>query len=392
MMKLIKENKSLFVLPLLPVPFLILIFYVMGGGTGSQNMIEADKIKGANYQLPEADRNIDIMDKREAYRQMETQEPIREVKLDVDTVSARTLAHKIKDVPRKNVNEVLMDHVKKQEKAAREAMEPKPAKGNKTHTKENHQTTGQRENREKPSSNHYQKKRTDNKGTSNKKKASYAGYPDVMDIEGLEGMFGEHEKLILHNDSLTRQVQRLQQLQLQMRKKQQQREEYHQVTPKVNKGFRAVRNHPTLIKAQIIEDFKVMSGNRVMMRLLSDVQIKGKTIKANTIIYGICKTDNERLQVYVNSIQGKGEYLSVSLNAYDLDGIRGLYVPDNVARKVYKDMAGGMNASVMLQAQGNPLAYMGMDAANDITKSMFKRVRLKKVYLRKNTVLILKND
>ena len=391
MKTLIKENKGLFILPLLPIPFLVLIFYVMGGGTGSQEIVENSNIKGANYQLPDADRNIDILDKREAYRQIETQEPMREVRLNVDTVSASTLVHKIKDLPGENVNEVLMEHVKKQGKVTRKALGEKTEKESKTKPKTNHQSTQHREKRKVSRSYNNNPKRTGTKSTL-PQKTPISGYSHVMGIEEVEGMFNEHEKLILHNDSLTRQVQQLQKLQQEVQKKQQKEEEYHQVSLKTNMGFGVTRNLPTQIKAQIIEDTKVMSGNRVMMRLLKDVQIKGRTIGANTIIYGICKTDDERLQIYVSSIQGEGEYLSVSLNAYDLDGMRGLYVPDNVVRKVYKDVAGGMNASLMLQAQDNPLAYMGMDAANDITKSMFKRVRLKKVYLRKNTVLVLKNN
>ncbi len=380
----IKENKGLFVLPLIVLPFVILIFYVLGGGAGSEDQEQAKDINGANYHLPDADRSIDILDKQEAYRHMKTQEISQVVKLDVDTAREGSLSQKIQDLPEENVNEALMAHVKRQERAARVAL----GQENEANTQANIEFHQRQEKRVTTTSNQSKRLTERNKKVSSRTK-SKVQTPVDLDITELEGLFEEHEKLILHNDSLINQVYCLQQ---EVRKHQKTKQVFFEVSIHNNKGFDANIHQPSLIKAQIVEDSKVMTGNRIMMRLLHDIHINGETIKANILVYGLCKTDNERLKIQVSSIQGNGAYLPVNLSAYDLDGICGMYVPDNVVRKVYKDVAGGINPSVMLRPEGSSLTYMGVDAANDIAKTIFKRVRLKKVYLRKNTVLILKND
>jgi hypothetical protein len=71
MKTLLKKNKALFILPLVLLPFLILIFYILGGGnpTGndSENNQKTENRQGANYTIPQAESSIEIEDKLEAY-------------------------------------------------------------------------------------------------------------------------------------------------------------------------------------------------------------------------------------------------------------------------------------------------------------------------------------
>ena len=65
----LKRNKPLLFLPLVLIPFVILIFYVLGGGADAEkhspNHVMQDSVKGANYELPEADQSLEIIDKTE---------------------------------------------------------------------------------------------------------------------------------------------------------------------------------------------------------------------------------------------------------------------------------------------------------------------------------------
>lgn len=377
----IKEHQGLFILPLLSLPFLILIFYVLGGGTGSEAKEQEQAVNGANYHLPDADQRIDILDKQEAYMQMESQELALNMKLDVDTSNDISLSTKLQDLPEEKINEALMAHVKKQEKAARVAM-GEGVEAPKEAIKDNGVRKTKRSSKP-PKGQPNQSKTARNKIRAHQK------YDLGSDMEELEDLLNEHEKQILQNDSLDRQVYHLQK---QIEKQQKPERKYHAVSVHQSNGFEDNTHQASLIKAQIVEDSKVMTGKRIMMRLLEDTYIDGKTVKANALVYGLCKTNNERLLIQVSSVFGDGEYLPVNLSAYDLDGIKGLYVPDHVVRKVYKDAAGGVNPSMMLRPEGSPLAYMGLDAASDMAQTMFKQVRLKKVFLRKNTVLILRNE
>ena len=67
----LKRNKPLLFLPLVLIPFIILIFYVLGGGEKKekeeQKQKEQQVAKGANYTLPDADKSVAIYDKMDNY-------------------------------------------------------------------------------------------------------------------------------------------------------------------------------------------------------------------------------------------------------------------------------------------------------------------------------------
>ena len=67
----LKRNKPLLFLPLVLIPFIVLIFYVLGGGEKQekeeQKQKEKQTAKGANYTLPDADKSVAIYDKMDNY-------------------------------------------------------------------------------------------------------------------------------------------------------------------------------------------------------------------------------------------------------------------------------------------------------------------------------------
>jgi len=382
----IKNNKALFILPIGLLPFVILIFYILGGGAGLQMRNAAGENIGANYQLPDANRDITIMDKKEAYQQMAEEPASEELQLIIDTTEQLTPLERTQNVPSVDVNEILMAHVKKQEQLSRIALQEqtqlehaqKAAQVQQVETRRNSSQAGTSPNRN-------SSKRTviDKRPTQ-----VFTKTREAIELEELGELIDEHEYLLMQNDSLSQQLHHAQIILLQQEKQ----PVTFEVKAKTSFGFDVHLTQSASIKVQVVEDSKVLTGNRVMLRLMSDMQINGKTIKANTLIYGLCKTDNERLQIRITGMPYQDRFLPVNLSAYDLDGIRGLYVPDNVNRKVYKDVAGDINPSVLLTPSDNPLSYVGINAAADLSKTMIKRVKLKRVYLRRNTVMILQND
>ncbi|MCU4176969.1 conjugative transposon protein TraM [Carboxylicivirga sp. N1Y90] len=377
MKTLIKKNKGLFILPLLALPFVVLIFYILGGGQGQASIKSANKtFNGANYQLPDANRNIKIMDKKEAYQQMETVETPTIVELNVDTTISDATIQQVKNLDKQGATEVLMERIKIQEERSRQALNE--AQGSVSHESQNAQNISDA------------KRISGQRPPKAKQKRHARSQP--IELEELQDLLSEHEQLIRQKDSMQMQLQEKQMVLNQYEKLHRRKQKGFEVKIKTTSGFNKNSNAHQSLKAQIVEDSKVMTGNRIMLRLLNDTEINGQQIKANTLVYGLCKTDNERLQIYISSIPKRDNFLAVKLSVYDMDGIKGLYVPDNVARKVYQDVAGDINPSVLLTPTDDPMAYMGINAANDLSKNMMKRVRLKKVNLRKNTVVILQND
>ncbi|RIJ47262.1 conjugative transposon protein TraM [Maribellus luteus] len=147
-----------------------------------------------------------------------------------------------------------------------------------------------------------------------------------------------------------------------------------------------------VIRAEIYETATVLSGNRVKLRLLEDTRIRGQKIPRNTFVYGICQIKNERLLIEITQMPVKENFVPVKLSICDLDGMEGLYVPDNAARKVYQEVGASTNTSSLMGVTADPLTYAGIRAADRAAQTMLKRVRLKKVTVTKNTRVYIINQ
>lgn len=85
-------------------------------------------------------------------------------------------------------------------------------------------------------------------------------------------------------------------------------------------------------RCMFVRDQKLVSGQRVTLRLLEDVSVDRVTIPANTHLSAICKI-GERLELTVRSLELGGRIVPLSLEAYDGDGIPGIYCPETSAAK-----------------------------------------------------------
>ncbi|MDX9882255.1 MAG: conjugative transposon protein TraM [Prolixibacteraceae bacterium] len=374
----LKKNKGLFLLPLGLIPFLILIFYVLGGGKdGEQDQQQqAQAADGANYVLPEAEKSIGIMDKMEAYQQGATENELANVQLREDSIEIQQapvdstqeelslLAQQNQKLP-----ENLLAHIKQKEKEARkELAEPGQKK----------------ESRPVPPKQHpgFPAKRQNTEPKKDPVK-------QVTGIEELDKVFDENRTLNRQNDSLKFYLQQSQNRLEQIEKAQ---NASFSLDKKTNVGFNQNEEKSKLIKAEIYETATVLDGNRVKLRLLEDTRINGQEVPENTFIYGICKVRNERLHIEINQMPVGEGFLPVKLAIHDLDGMPGLYVPDNVARKVTQEVGGSTNTSSLFGMTDDPLTYAGIRAADRTTQILLKRVRLKKVTVRKNTMVYLINQ
>jgi conjugative transposon TraM protein len=146
-----------------------------------------------------------------------------------------------------------------------------------------------------------------------------------------------------------------------------------------------------VIEAEIYETTTVLTGNRVKLRLLEEAWLNGVKIPANTFLYGTCEVSNERLQIEVQQIPVGEKFVPVAITVCDLDGLPGLYVPDNASRKVAKEVGSSANTSSMFGVSNNPLTYMGMQAVDRTAQSFLKMIRIKKVTVKKNTLVYLVN-
>ena len=85
-------------------------------------------------------------------------------------------------------------------------------------------------------------------------------------------------------------------------------------------------------KCVFVRDQKLTSGQRVTLRLLEDYNIDGVRIPANTHLAAICKI-GDRLELQVRSLEMNGRIMPLALDAYDTDGLQGIYCPETSASK-----------------------------------------------------------
>ncbi len=377
----LKKNKGLFILPLVLIPFVAVIFYVLGGGKDKKQEQEqkARTTDGANYVLPEAEKSIEIFDKMEAYQQQAAENELangqsgetdtvetNQALVDSTQVEISALAEQNQKLP-----ENLLAHIKQQEKEARKELAG----------------TGQtKEIKPVP-----QKQYT---GSSIKTKKVNTGPKEEpvkqsTGIEELDKVFDENITLNRQNDSLRFY---LGQSQSRLAEIEKQQNASFSLDKKAGAGFSKTEETGSFIKAEIYETTTVLDGNRVKLRLLEDTRVNEKEVPKNTFIYGICKVQNERLYIEISRMPVGENFLPVKLVIHDLDGLPGLYVPDNAIQKVTKEIGGSTNTSSLFGMTDNPLTYAGIRAADRTTQSLLKRVRLKKVIVRKNTLVYLINQ
>lgn len=79
------------------------------------------------------------------------------------------------------------------------------------------------------------------------------------------------------------------------------------------------------VKATFLKNEKLASGQRVIIRLMQDLQLSdGTVIPANTHITGECNI-GRRLKISIKSIHYNGRLYQANVSAYDNDGMEGIY-------------------------------------------------------------------
>lgn len=381
MKQYLKRNKALFILPLALIPFVILIFYVLGGGTeaGEEKIKQAkSQGEGANYLLPEAEKSIEIYDKMEAYQKEGTaaEEKNQITKEDSMQVLIETSNDTVMPefpllTENKNPEDLLAHIRNKEEQMKKELSEASGSKTPVTASAKTYQSYPA-----KPIVKHRQKSETT--------KTVNTG------IEELDQIVDQNISLSRKNDSL---AVSLQQAQTKLQQIEASRNTAASLEKKRQSAFnREEEADNPMIKAEIYETAIVLDGNRVKLRLLEDSYIKDQKIPENSFIYGVCKIKNERLHIEVTQLPVQNTFVPVKLSICDLDGMEGLYVPDNAARKVYQEVGASTNTSSMMGVTGDPLTYAGIRAADRAAQTMLKRIRLKKVTVKKNTLVYIINQ
>ena len=152
------------------------------------------------------------------------------------------------------------------------------------------------------------------------------------------------------------------------------------------------------IKAIIDEELKVSKESRIRIRLLEDVVIGDLQIPKGQYLYGIVASFKpQRVEVHISSMLLKDQIIEIAVDIYDMDGMKGLYVPESQFRELAKSMGSNMASGQQLNIDHPPdnqmqLMYgLAKDAFNTTTQAASKAIRKNKARLKYNTMVYLVN-
>lgn len=114
-------------------------------------------------------------------------------------------------------------------------------------------------------------------------------------------------------------------------------------------------------RCMFVRDEKLKNGQRVTLRLLEEYNADGIRIPANTHLQAICKLQ-DRLTLSVRSFEMNGRIIPLQLEAYDTDGLVGIYCPD--ASKVSKTATNDA-----ISAAGTTFGGLVGDLANTVLRT-----------------------
>ncbi|HMH35205.1 MAG TPA: conjugative transposon protein TraM [Puia sp.] len=144
-------------------------------------------------------------------------------------------------------------------------------------------------------------------------------------------------------------------------------------------------------EAVIAETQTLVSGSTIRIRLLGDIRINGHFIAKDQFIYGITSLANERLKIQFSSIRAGNSILPVSLEAFDLDGLAGIYIPGSMNREVAKQSGEQAIGSIGLASLNPSIGAQAAGAGIEAAKSLLSRkIKLVKVTVKAGYMVLLK--
>jgi conjugative transposon TraM protein len=135
-------------------------------------------------------------------------------------------------------------------------------------------------------------------------------------------------------------------------------------------------------------DQTVMSGQSVRLRLLEPLRAGKMIIPRNTVMSGTAKIQGERLEITVNSLENEGTILPIELTVYDLDGQKGIFIPNlqelNAAKEIVANMGTSAGTSINLSNDAGEqfVADMGRNLIQGTSQFVAKKLREVKVHLK----------
>lgn len=162
-----------------------------------------------------------------------------------------------------------------------------------------------------------------------------------------------------------------------------------------NLGFNTVQTADeniarNTIKASVYRTVTLTDGKEVQLRLLEPMMAGKQYIPSGTIVTGTAKIGGERMEIRVTSVSHGGNITPINLEAYDIQGMKGVAVPNSEELNAAKEMAANMGSSLgtsitITEDAGAQLAAdLGKGVIQGASQYLAKKFRTVKVTLKAN--------
>ncbi len=161
----------------------------------------------------------------------------------------------------------------------------------------------------------------------------------------------------------------------------------------INADFNAIykQKDNDFIKAVVDEDNKGFLGSRIRFRLLEDIFVRNEKIAKGSILYGqISGFAMQRIDLKIISVFTNGEILPINLSVYDVDGMKGLYVPQSLFRDMIREMGSNSVQGTQMDMGGEGFfTTIGSRLFTSTSKSIANLIKTNKAKLKYNSYVFL---
>ena len=162
-----------------------------------------------------------------------------------------------------------------------------------------------------------------------------------------------------------------------------------------NLGFNTVQTaeesiSKNTIKVSVYRTVTLTDGKEVQLRLLEPMMAGKQYIPSGTIVTGTAKIGGERMEIKVTSVSHGGNITPINLEAYDIQGMKGVAVPNSEELNAVKEMASNMGSSlgtsitITEDAEAQLAADLGKGVIQGASQYLAKKFRTVKVTLKAN--------
>ncbi len=434
--KFLQRRKFAMVVPVLVLPFLIMIFWALGGGQDSPGQTIASEKTGLNLNLPDAHFNDETWNKLSLYEQAERdslkleEEKRNDPYIDLATIETQDQQEQQQEPVQKKEKSSSVNSRNVVRKKQAESIDPNEARVNQKLDQLYQELNKKQETPfDSKISEVTQSSTSDPQFTSDVKQLEQmmetmkGGNQNDPEMQQMNGML---EKIldIQHPERAAEKIRKESELkkgQVFPVQTKEAEDNFSLLNPKQKSiqiptdssallskvfssesqqnGFYGLEDETieeqetgNTIEAAVHDTQELVAGSTVKLRLLNDVYINGKHISKDQFIYGTCSINGERLTVAINSIRDDNFLFPVSLTAYDLDGIEGIYIPGAITRDVAKQSSDQALQGMQFMSMDQSLKTQAANAGIQTAKSLFsKKFKLIKVTVKAGYKLLLKD-